>query len=93
MTIHPPLKKDHFHGRTALRHIAEEQSKEASLYGEVHGAQMSGSLFTFFDSFRETVIIFVMGLLVFDAFELLSEQKVIVTIGFFVGWCKSPLWR
>ena len=39
--------KDHFHGQTALRHIAEVQALEFQLLREVHGAEAPGPVFAF----------------------------------------------
>lgn len=85
MSISP--KPDHFHGKTALRHLAEVRSSELSASLEVHGAEASGPIFAFLDSFRETIILVTFGVIVTAFFELLSEQKLWMGIAVCAGWC------
>ena len=49
-----PQKKDHFHGQTALRHLAEVQASGISASLEIHGAEAPGPLFAFLDAARES---------------------------------------
>ena len=79
-------KKDHFQGKTALRHIAEVRAGGISAARETHGAEAPGPFFAFLDAFREAAILFACALLVFDAFELLTEQKIALGVSFLVGW-------
>jgi hypothetical protein len=81
-----PSPKDHFHGQTALKHLAEVQADSVSASLEVHGAETPGPLFAFLDAARETALLLAFGIIVTDFFNILVRQKFIIAISLLVGW-------
>ena len=79
-------KKDHFHGKTALRHIAEVRAGEISASREIHGAEAPGPIFAFLDAAREAAVLISAALIVSDAFQISMEQIMVVGLSFVVGW-------
>jgi vacuolar iron transporter family protein len=80
----PP--KDHFHGQTALKHLAEVRADSVSASLEVHGAETPGPFFAFLDAARESALFLALGLIVVDFFSVSVQHKLIVAIALFVGW-------
>jgi hypothetical protein len=85
MTGTPP-PKDHFRGRTALKHLAEVRADNVSASLEVHGAETPGPLFAFLDAARESALLLAFGLIVVDFFHVSTKQKFIVAVSLVVGW-------
>lgn len=78
--------KDHFHGKSALRHIAEVQAGGISTSLEIHGAESPGPLFAFLDAARETAILIAAALFISDHFSFVFAQKLSICLSFVVGW-------
>jgi vacuolar iron transporter family protein len=81
-----PPEKDHFHGQTALRHIAEVQSTGISAAAEIHGAETPGPIFAALDASREAAVLLACALIVLDFFDLMIKQEMIIGFAFGIGW-------
>ena len=80
------MPEDHFHGQTALKHLAEVQSDNVSASLEVHGAETPGPFFAFLDAARESALLLAFGLIVVDFFCVPAEQRVVVAAALLTGW-------
>ena len=86
MTVQKPQKRDHFRGRGAVGHLAEEKAKGSDLE-EGYGSEEARRGFLFLDSAKEAIILLVSGVLVLDPLACGPKAKVWALVGFFVGWC------
>jgi vacuolar iron transporter family protein len=84
--VEPSSPKDHFHGQTALKHLAEVRGDSVSASLEVHGAETPGPFFAFLDSARETALLVAFGLIGVDFFNVASRHKFIVAVAILSGW-------
>lgn len=84
------MEKDHFHGKTPLRHIAEVQASNISSSLEIHGAETPGPVFAALDAARESALVLMLALLALDFFELAVFQELFLAIAFGAGWA---LWK
>lgn len=81
-----PLPKDHFHGQTALKHLAEVRADSVSASLEVHGAETPGPFFAFLDAARETALLLAFGLIVLDFMSVSTSQKFMGAAALLTGW-------
>jgi len=79
-------KKDHFQGKTALRHIAEVRSRGISASREIHGAEAPGPVFAFLDAARESAILIAVFLVVSSGVKLSADHGVALGLSFLLGW-------
>jgi hypothetical protein len=77
---------DHFHGQSALKHLAEARADNVSASLEVHGAETPGPFFAFLDAARESALLLAFGLTVVDFFSVSTKQKFIVAVALLAGW-------
>jgi hypothetical protein len=81
---------DHFHGKTALQHIAEIQASGVSSSTEIHGAETPGPFFAFLDAAKDTALLLAILTLAFDNFSMVPSQKWGLTLCLGLGWA---LWK
>ncbi len=86
MAVSKRAKRDHFHGKTPLRHIAEMRSDGVCAALETHGAEAPGQYFAFLDACREAAILVAVALLMVDCFDCSWEQGMAIGVSFAVGW-------
>lgn len=86
MTVPTSSKKDHFHGQTALRHIAEVRASGISASQEVHGAEAPGPVFAFLDASRETAVLIAAFFIVISACGMANDCKMVLGASLLVGW-------
>ena len=77
---------DHFHGQTALKHLAEVRADTVSASLEVHGAETPGPFFAFLDAARESALLLAFGIIVADFFCVTAEQIIAVATALLAGW-------
>lgn len=85
-----PVEKDHFHGQSALRHIAEVQAAGISAASEIHGAETPGPVFALLDAARESAVLLACALIGFDFFRLEIRQEMFVGLAIGFGWA---IWK
>lgn len=64
---HPHVsEKDHFNGESPLTHIVQVQANGVETSLEIHGAETPGTLFSFLDAARETVVALTIVAIIFQ---------------------------
>lgn len=78
--------KDHFQGKTALLHLADVRASQAGSSLEVHGAEMPGPLFAFFDAARQSLVVYLLLFAVVQWGGLSMDKAFFGFVPFTVGW-------